>query len=192
MQLTERPPVKTWTLEEYYEAIERGMFARQRLELIGGEILQMTPQGGPHFMAISLIEDALREAFGRGFWVRVQGPLKFRESASSPEPDVSVVRGRARDYPDHPTTALLIVEISDDSLRYDRGQKASLYAANGIEDYWVLDLNARRLHVLRGPIADARERFGFRYGDSRTLSLGDAVTPLAAPSARVSVEALLP
>lgn len=73
---------------------------------------------------------------------------------SQPEPDIAVVKGSARDYAvAHPTTALLVVEVAESTLAFDRGEKASLYAGAGISEYWVLNLVARRLEVSRDPIA---------------------------------------
>lgn len=89
----------------------------------------MSPQNSPHFTAIRLAEDALRKVFGLGYEVRVQGPLDLSPS-SQPEPDIAVVRGSIRDYAKaHPTTAVLVVEVSDSTVVFDRGEKASLYAS---------------------------------------------------------------
>ena len=118
-----------WSRAEYDRAVEAGVFGPDaRLELIEGAILAMGPQGSEHFTGIELVVDALRAAFGAGYRVRTQGPLAAGED-SEPEPDVAVVAGDARSYRDaHPSSALLVVEVSDHSLHRDRTVKQRLYA----------------------------------------------------------------
>ena len=137
-----------WSRAEYDRAIEAGVFGPDaRLELIEGAILAMGPQGSEHFTGIELVVDALRVAFGAGYRVRTQGPLAAGED-SEPEPDVAVVAGDARSYRDaHPTSALLVVEVSDHSLHRDRTVKQRLYARCGIPEYWILALPERRLET---------------------------------------------
>jgi Uma2 family endonuclease len=187
------PQKKRWTTDEYYELADLGWFRDQRVELIDGEIIEMPPQKDTHFMAIGLTAEALAKAFGDGYWVRIQGPLHLGES-SEPEPDVAVVKGTIRDYAGagHPTAALLVVEVSDTTLRYARGDKASFYAAHGIADYWVVNLRERRLEVYRDPIADTKQRFGYRFENIVHYSQAETAALLAAPAAAVVVADLLP
>jgi Uma2 family endonuclease len=86
----------------------------------------------------------------------------------------------------------LVVEVSDSSLDYDTTDKASLYAAAGIADYWVVDLVNRRLMVMRDPLADAAARFGFRYSTVTAVAIGQSASPLAAPASNVAVADLMP
>ena len=97
-----------WTREEYEKMVSAGVFhPEDRLELINGEILEMTPQSSAHATAVCLVDEALSAVYVRGFTVRVQVPMALGES-SEPEPDVAVVRGRPRDYlAFHPTAATL-------------------------------------------------------------------------------------
>jgi Uma2 family endonuclease len=185
------PQPRRWSREEYYALAEQGWFQGQRVELIDGEIWEMSPQHELHFQAILLAGDVLRDAFGPGHTVRPQGPLKLG-AISDPEPDLAVVPGSARDYVEHPTNALLVVEVSESSLAFDRSHKASLYAFAGIQEYWIINLVARQLEVHRDPIPDTQETHGFRYDDVTTLRGGDAVSPLAAPQAMIRVADLLP
>ncbi|HEY1065233.1 MAG TPA: Uma2 family endonuclease [Pirellulales bacterium] len=186
------PHVKRWTSEEYLRLGELGAFEGQKVELIAGEIVQhMSPQGEPHAASIALTADALRQAFGQGFYIRAQFPLALFPG-STPEPDVAVVPGSPRDYPTAPTTALLIVEVSDSTLAFDRRPKASLYAAAGIAEYWIVDLRARALEVRRDPIADPAEPHGARYASTFTVAPGQTLSPLAAPNAVVDPAQLLP
>jgi Uma2 family endonuclease len=178
-------------LAEYHTLAEMGWFEGQRVELIEGEIIEMSPQKEPHFQSILLILDVLQLAFGPGHSVRPQGPLSLA-TASEPEPDVAVVRGTPRDYTAHPTTALLVVEVSESSLAYDRGDKASLYAKAGIADYWILNLIDRQLEVRRNPGPDASQTHGYGYADVTILGETESIAPLAAPQSIVAVRDLLP
>jgi Uma2 family endonuclease len=188
-----KPTTRRWTRAEYYHLAELGWFRNQRVELIEGEIIQMPPQKNFHAVAIGLAEQALEGAFGPGHWVRTQLPLHLRPR-SAPEPYVAVVPGSPRDYAtrDHPTTALLIVEVSDTTLAYDRSRKASLHARTGISDYWIVNLIDRQLELRRNPVPDRTQRYRFGYADVLMLSAADHVIPLAAPAARIAVADLLP
>ena len=86
----------------------------------------------------------------------------------------------------------LIVEVSDSSLKYDQHDKASLFAAAGIADYWNINLIDRRLEIRRRPVADATQPFGFAYADVTLHGPNDVVSPLAAPTAQIRVADLLP
>jgi Uma2 family endonuclease len=184
---------KHWTRVEYERLVDLGAFRPgERLELVGGTLLVREPQGGPHVTAVGLVEDALREAFGAGWTVRVQGPIALDED-SEPEPDIAVVPGSRRDYRRaHPSRAVLIVEVADSSLDFDRGEKASLYARAWIADYWILDPGAQVLEVYREPAPAPQARYGHRYGATITLGARDRVSPLAAPTATIRVADLLP
>jgi Uma2 family endonuclease len=180
-----------WTTKEYYRLYDLGFFDGQRVELIEGEIIVMPVMKNPHAIAITLAEDALRAAFGPGHWIRPQMPLHFG-LWSEPEPDVAVAQGGPRDYADHPTTALLVVEISETTLRYDRGRKGPLYAQAGITDYWIVNLVDRQLEVYRDPQPDPKRPRHYTYAQVTILKATDVVTPLAAPNARIAVADLLP
>src|SRR5205085_9281167 len=123
------------------------------VELIDGEVIRMTPQRDEHAMSLTLAEETARRAFGTGYTYRVQMPFNI-SSSSEPEPDLVVVRGMPRSIRKHPTTAVLVVEISDTTLMHDQRRKARLYASRGIRDYWIVNLIERRLEVRRRPTAD--------------------------------------
>lgn len=184
---------KHWTRVEYERLIDLGAFRPgERLELVDGALLVCEPQGAPHFTAVGLVEDALRQVFGIGWTVRAQGPIALDED-SEPEPDIAVVPGGRRDHRRvHPAHPVLIVEVADSSLEFDRREKAALYARAGIADYWVLDLGAQVLEVYREPVAAPHARNGHRYGATITLRAGDAVSPLSAPTSAILVADLLP
>jgi Uma2 family endonuclease len=162
------------------------------VELIEGEIVEVPPQLGPLTTGVYLAHEALRAIFGVGFLVRVQAPLALGLH-SQPEPDVAVVVGSPRDFVQgHPTSAALVVEVSDSTLSYDRDTKGSLYAAAGISEYWILNVVDRLLEMYRDPSAlpGAQYEFGYR---TRVIALpGEFVDAPAGASAHVAVDDLLP
>ncbi|HEV8607075.1 MAG TPA: Uma2 family endonuclease [Tepidisphaeraceae bacterium] len=185
------PKKRRFTREEYYKMVEMGLFDGQRVELIDGEVIQMAPQMNRHAVTIGLIDRALRRLLGDDYWVRLQAPINVNDS-SEPEPDVAIVPGSPRDYGDHPKTALLVVEVSESTYRFDSKIKASLYASAGIEDYWILNLNSNRLEVYREPVADDAQPFGHRYASAKMLAATEIATCLAFPQVKLTVADLLP
>ncbi len=186
-------PHRLWTRDEYYRIAAAGLFdLGERVELIGGEIITMAPQDSQHATAVRLAENAFRLAFGTGYDVRSQLPLDLNLH-SQPELDITVVEGNPRDYRDaHPTTALLVVEVSGASLAYDRREKASLYAQAGISDYWIINLQDSLIEVNRQPIALSGQPFGYGYQTLSRHLTPATIAPLAAPSATIAVADLLP
>jgi Uma2 family endonuclease len=186
------PRLRPWTLDEYYRLGELGFFQKQRVELINGKIIEMAPVRNFHVAATDMTVDALKAAFGPGYWVRNQGPLDL-SATSSPQPDVAVVRGSPKKCSAaNPTTALLVVEVSEATLRIDRGTKARLYARAGIKDYWIVNLVDRQLEVYRSPGPDPARPKRVIYTKKTILIPGDHASPLAAPKAKVAVDDLLP
>lgn len=169
-----------------------GLFSGRRVELIGGRIIEMSPQESLHATGVRLSDYALRKVFGAGFVISVQLPLSLGAD-SDPEPDVAVVRGSLRDFVDaHPAGAALVVEVADSSLEYDRAEKGSLYADAGIEEYWIVDLVNRRLEVRRNPRQSPDEPHGHAYATVEVLKPGERVSPLAASGRSLAVDDLLP
>jgi Uma2 family endonuclease len=162
-----------FTRAQYEQMVEVGVFTPEdRLELIDGELIDMAPQKSRHATAVTLLAETLRSVFAGEFTVRIQLPLALDER-SEPEPDIAVVPGGPRDYRDaHPSHAVLVVEVADVSLAYDRTRKLAAYARAGIPEYWILDLNAENLEVCRRPMGEA-------YGERRILQAPDRVAPLA-------------
>jgi len=187
------PKTRLWTREEYYKMAEANILAPdERVELIEGEILQMAPQGPSHSTGILTAQEALRTAFGSDFNVRPQLPLSSG-LASEPEPDIAVVSGSLRDYRTaHPSTALLVVEVSDTTLAFDRRGKASLYARAGIQEYWVVNLPEQQVEVHRDPRPNPDMPLGYGYAQITFHKAGDAISPLATPDAAIPVADLLP
>lgn len=185
------PTLRPFSTAEYHQMSESGWFDDQRVELIAGEVLVMPVPSGPHCSCVELTAVALRAAFGPASWVRMQMALDCQQP-SEPQPDLAIVLGNPRSVTSHPTTAALVVEVSEASLEFDRGRKASLYAAAGIADYWVIDLDGHRVEVYRRPVPNANADFGFSYADRTTFDSADSISPLAAPTASIVVAELLP
>ena len=187
------PKPHQWTRSEYVEMFDAGVFEPQdRLELIEGEIVDMSPQNCPHATGVTLVQETLSDIFRSSSTIRVQLPMDVNE-ISQPEPDIAVVEGKARDYLNHhPMTALLIVEVSDTTLDYDRETKSSLYAKAGIEDYWIVNLADRQLEVYRCPASMANRPFGFGYKQINYYTDEDSISPLAPPESSIDVADFLP
>jgi Uma2 family endonuclease len=179
-----------WTREQYRLLVKLGFLDNRRVELVYGVIYEMSPINWPHVLGIRKTADILRVVFAGTAWVNEQSPLAA--DASDPQPDVAVIPGRPQDYTDHPTTALILVEVADTTLFHDTTIKAELYATAGITDYWVLDLDNRRLLVFRDPVVLPAGLGATAYRTQLTLGPTDSVAPLAAPTSSVRVSDLLP
>lgn len=188
---TESPaPQRSWSRREYQQLVAAGLLEQKHVELLQGELIVMHPMGSRHYSAVRRCDKVLSTAFGDGYTVRMQATLDLGDD--QPEPDVAVVLGSDDDYIDHhPTTALLVVEEAETSLVTDRHLKASLYAAAGIAEYWIVNLIARQIEVHRRPIVAASEPYGYLYGDMQTFS-GDEEFVIPATQQRLTVTALLP
>ncbi len=124
--------------------------------------------------------------------MRTQGPIGLDDD-SEPEPDIAVVPGGPEGYSsEHPSRPVLIVEVSESSLRIDRQLKGSLCARAGLADYWVLNLVDRVLEISREPAPDSAAPFGWRYARREVFDASARVSPLAAPSSSIAVSQLLP
>jgi Uma2 family endonuclease len=174
--------------------LDLGWFQDQRVELIDGEVIDMPSQKDYHGAAITLTMDVLRFAFGAGFWVRNQMSLDL-SPRSVPDPDLAVVPGSPQGVKAStptPTAALLLVEVSDSTLAYDRNHKAPLYAAGGIADYWIVNLVDRQVEVRRDPRPDPSQHYGHGYASVLVLVPPAVVNPLATPHLSIAVADLLP
>lgn len=171
-----QPPRKRFTRSEVDEMLQAGLFAGQRFELIDGDLLDKMGQNPPHATAIELCMAVLMQVYGIRL-VRVQLPIEAGgadRERSVPEPDVAVLKQRkpdfARRFPNGDELAL-VVEISDSTFRYDSLTKRDLYARAGVSEYWVLDLNGRRLLVHRQVDAQKGEYASIKaYTESEVVS----------------------
>lgn len=188
---TSGPTIHRWTREEYFRLSELGWFAGQKVELVEGRIVHVPAQKNPHAFSVHQTQKALEAVFGPSFWVRAQMSLNLGR-ISVPDPDIAVVAGAPTAQGDYPTSALLVVEVSETTLAYDRGRKGRTYARAGIADYWIVNLVDRQLEVHRNPIREPSRRPRYRYRDVTVLRPTDVVAPLALPQAAVRVSDLLP
>ncbi|MGI8746373.1 MAG: Uma2 family endonuclease [Bryobacteraceae bacterium] len=179
---------KRWTREECDFLVQSGVLDPQRYELLEGELILKVPKNYPHMLAVMMLCRWLNRVFIEG--QVVQEPsihLALQDTPySDPEPDVIVLNrpfetiGRKA----NPEDIVLVVEVSDTTLGLDTSRKAALYARAGIPDYWVLDINGRRIIVHRDPLGSA-------YKSITAFSENEAVAPLAAPGASVCAADLL-
>ncbi len=164
---------RLWTVNDYHRMVEAGILQLdERLELIEGQIIKMSPKGTAHEAAITRLERILRRQLGDRVIIRLQSPIQLN-NRSEPEPDVAVVQSDPQDYEDHhptPAEAYLLIEVADSSLKFDCETKAQLYARSGIADYWVLDVSDRQLHVFRNPSQDGYQTHNVFRG-SQTITL---------------------
>jgi Uma2 family endonuclease len=184
-----------WTLDDYEQLIALGLLEGKHVELIQGEILIMALMGEPHALTIMQLKYALLPHFnlGTGVHLRIQMPLALPALTSEPEPDIAIV---VIDTPTNeagrPTSASLIIEVAESSLAYDRDRKGPLYAAAGIQEYWLVNLPERCVEVYRQCMPDAASFSGWRYQERQRLRDSDQVAPLVATAVVIAVDALLP
>lgn len=190
---TTYPRPRRWTRVEYDRLIDHGVFQPgERLELLAGQLVVREPQSDPHSLAVELVHETLRAAFGPEWRVRTQLPVAL-DDESEPEPDVSVVAGRVhRGAEAKPSRLALVVEVAASSLTLDREHKGSLYARARVADYWIINLADRVLEVYRDPAPDPSASYGWTYRSSQSFTAGEHVTPIAAPTSPIAVVDLLP
>lgn len=152
-----------WSRARYDRLAETGVLEGTHVELIDGELLEIEVTHSPrHASSIVRATDVLRRAYPQHL-VLTQLPLALTDQ-DEPEPDVAVVAGTIDDYAtQHPTTAVLVVEVSDTSLPYDRTAKAALYARSGIPTYWIIDLVHDCVEVRTGPTLHGYERVEVKH-----------------------------
>jgi Uma2 family endonuclease len=177
-----------FTLSQYDRMIQQGVFAEMRdrqLELIRGEVREMSPPGPTHEEVIDLLTRwSVLNLSPRGVRIRIQNSIGVAALDSAPQPDVAWVRERSyRDERPEPADVHLIIEVADSSLAFDRGEKLELYAEAGIPEYWVVNIPHWQVEVYREPR-------GRRYGDKAVFGLGQAVRPAAFPDLELSVSYL--
>ena len=140
------------TVDEFHRMVEAGVLAAEaRVELVEGQIVDMAPIGSRHAAVVDFLTRAFGKAVADHAIVAVQRPVHLGHR-SQPQPDLALLRRRADFFRNaHPTAIdiLLIVEVSDTTLRYDREIKLPLYARHSIPEVWLLDLQSQQLHSYR-------------------------------------------
>lgn len=167
------PTPYQFTRDEYYRLWESGFFSDKRVELLNGEILTMPPHNPPHAGITSDLATTVTFALGPNFAVRTQFPIVLTDW-SEPEPDIAVCRLDPNKYRhEHPKAGdvLLVIEVADSSLAYDRQRKTVAYAASGIPEYWIINLVDNRIEVFSDPDPVAQ-----RYRQERLVFRGDTLT----------------
>jgi len=175
--------LRLWTVDEYHRMIEAEILTTEdRVELLEGQITQMSPQQSPHAATTQRTWKYLYRLLADIADIRVQLPITLRPN-SEPEPDIAVVRINPREYIDgHPTAddIFLLIEVADRTLSSDRTLKARIYTQARIAEYWIVDVNARQIYVLREPGAET-------YQQETILSESAKLSLLAFPGIEVEV-----
>ena len=173
------------TVAEYHRMGEVGILAeRDRVELIEGELVAMSPIGSRHAGTVNALNRLIVSAVGERAVVSVQNPIQL-DDRTEPEPDIAVLKPRQDDYRQatpRPDDVLLVIEVADTSVEYDRTVKLPLYAGHGIPEVWIVNLVAAEVEVWRTPAGDRYESV-LRLGRGATLALAGlsgAVFPIAA------------
>ena len=156
---------RKFTIEEYHQLIDLGFFTENdRIELIRGEIIEMAPKRTPHSVCNSTLFGELYRLLSDRANVRGQEPI-ILPSNSEPEPDVVIARKKDDNYLSaHPTAAdiILVIEISDSTLKYDRETKLPLYAEAGINHYWIVNLVDNHLEAYTNTFSNLQGEFSYR------------------------------
>lgn len=172
------------TVEEYHRMGEAGIFSEDdRVELIEGEVIDMAPIGTKHASIVDELNHLISRAVPDDCRARVQNPLRLA-GANEPQPDLAVVRKNASRYAvahPGPEDVLLLIEVADSSLAYDRSVKIPLYARHGIPEVWLVDLGNRAVEVFREPSADGYRKVRRYHPGERlkSLALSEIVVDLA-------------
>ena len=166
--------VRRWTVDDYHRMVEAGILTTgDRVELLEGQIIEMSPQLPPHASTTQRVARYLDRLLEEIAYVRMQLPITLKPH-SKPEPGVAVVRIDPHEYSDRhpaPDEIFLIIEVADTTLLSDRQQKALTYARAGIADYWILDVNAHQIYMFRGPGATGYQQESIFTKGSKKVAL---------------------
>lgn len=177
---------RVFTVEEYHQMAQAGILRKEdRIELIDGAILVMSPIGLRHQACVDRLTGFFARELGLRAIVRVQGSIRL-DDRSEPEPDLAVLQPRT-DYDTHPARpdcVYWVVEVMETSASYDRGYKLGVYARAGIPEVWLVDLKQGRVEVYRQPSMEG-------YLESRPYPRGQMVSPEAFPDFTLAVDAIL-
>jgi Uma2 family endonuclease len=178
---------RRFTADDYQRMGEAGIFvAEDRVELIDGEIIAMTPIGPRHMAVVDRVNRAFVIAAGKTAIVRVQGSVRL-DFYSEPEPDVVLLSPRGDFYASRmagPADILLVVEVAQSSVDYDRGMKKALYARAGVREFWLIDLTEDVLESFAEPM-------GGLYRESRSYRRGESLSPRLLPHCVVGLNDLI-
>ena len=177
------PARKLFSVREYEELIATGFFTgKKRVELIEGELIEKMTQGDPHIGCINRLNRIFMRSLGDDFIVSVQNAIVVNPY-SAPEPDVAILRFREDFYASgkaKPEDVLLVIEVSDSTVRFDRQTKMPLYGRAGIEEAWLVNLPRKVLEVYRSPVNG-------KYEVVQKLGKNDSITPLNFPELQIPI-----
>ena len=177
---------RRWSKSDYLRMAQTGILADgERTELFEGIILTRSPNNPPHANAVSRLTMLLTKHYFKHI-VRVQLPLDVKGD-SLPEPDFAIVKEDCIRPDAHPREAVLVIEVADSSLHYDRHEKSSLYARSGIPEYWILNIPDQVLEIYSEPAPDSEASLGWGSRRRVVLSITEEASPLSLPDARLPV-----
>lgn len=163
---------RLFTVTEYYQMAQAGIFSEDdRVELLEGEIFEMSPISSRHAGCVKRLNDLLVRKLSGRFVIGVQDPIRLSEY-SEPQPDITILKFRADFYSaEHPKPedVLLLIEVCETSSEFDRRVKLPLYAKSGIPEVWLIDLTQGQIEVYRAPTEQG-------YSSLQTLRRGQTVT----------------
>lgn len=178
---------RRFTVGEYHRMAEAGILGEDdRVELLGGELVEMTPIGTRHLACVVALNHLLVEASEGRWFVSVQNPVRLGER-DEPEPDLSLLGRRPSPEapaPPGPEDVLAVIEVSDTTLSYDKNVKLPLYARSGVPEAWIVDLAGRRIKVHSDPGPDG-------YRASRSFGPGESIVSQAVEGAPLPVDEVL-
>ena len=182
-RIASAPTRRRFTVDEYYAMAEAGILTeKDRVELLDGEVIAMPPIGSWHAGHVNRLNRILLPALLQRAVVSIQGPVRLSD-VSEPEPDVMLLKPRDDDYTGGhpgPEDVLLLIEVADTSVEYDRGAKLSAYARAGIPEVWIVIRGERRIYAYTGPSADG-------YASMRRVGRGESIAPMAFPDVVLEV-----
>jgi Uma2 family endonuclease len=174
-----------FTVDDFHRMAEAGIFSEDdRVELIDGEIVDMTAIGGPHLDCVNRLTHLFVKGVGDRATVSVQNPVRLGR-LSQPLPDLALIRPRsyAQGVPE-PGDVFLLIEVADTTAAWDRESKLPVYARGGVPEVWLVDLRGRVVEVYRTPLPQG-------YGDVRVFLVGQLVAPAAFPDLSLAVDDVL-
>ena len=174
-----------WTIENYHQAIEKGIFDRESVELLRGEIIVMSPEREAHAYYSTEAGDYLRSLLGNMAKIREAKPITLPTN-SEPEPDIAIVKPLGKEYLKHhpyPEDIFWVIEFSQTTLSKDLGEKKDIYAEAGILEYWVVDLENLQLKIFRDSINN-------NYTSELTLKTGQ-ISPLSFPRITIDIKQII-
>ena len=185
--MTTQTSTRLFTAQEYERMGEAGILGEdERVELLAGEIVEMSPIGKRHNASVMALDALLQQFFRASAHIGVQGPIHLDE-ISEPQPDLMVLRPRSDSYFDAlpgPADVLLLIEVADRSLEDDRGRKLPLYAAAGIPEVWLVNLRDDLIEVFSRPIGET-------YQEARQVARGGTVTAITIPGLTIPADRIL-